>query len=102
MPRMATKECVVVLHDIRSVHNVGSIFRSSDGAGVSRIILSGYTAGHIDHVGRARPDFLKVSLGSETAVPWERSELPLLELLTQLKAGGHTLVALERTETAED
>lgn len=94
--------CVLVLHDIRSVHNTGSIFRSSDASGVSRIILSGYTAGPVDHVGRARPDFLKVSLGSETSVPWERSEAPMPELLVRLKSQGYTLVALERTEGAQD
>ena len=96
------KECVVVLHDIRSVHNAGSIFRSSDGAGVSRIILSGYTAGPIDHVGKARPDFLKVSLGSEAAVPWERSTASLLECVETLQQEGYAVLALERSEGAQD
>ncbi len=94
--------CTVILHDIRSVHNAGSIFRSADGAGAARIILSGYTAGPIDHVGRARPDFLKVSLGSEASVPWERSDAPLPELLAELKAQGYAIIALERSQGAED
>lgn len=102
MPRMSKKDCTVVLHDIRSVHNAGSIFRSADGAGASRIILSGYTAGPVDHVGRARPDFLKVSLGSEMSVPWERSDVPLSELIARLKKEGAAIVALERTDTATD
>lgn len=99
---MAHPQCVVVLHDIRSVHNAGSVFRTCDGSGVSRIILSGYTAGPVDHVGRARPDFLKVSLDSETSVAWERSEEPLVELIHRLRKEGHAIVALERTQTAED
>lgn len=94
--------CTVVLHDIRSVHNAGSIFRSADGAGVSRIILSGYTAGPIDHVGRVRPDFLKVSLGAEESVPWERSVVPLTDLIARLKAEGYAIVALECAPGAVD
>lgn len=99
---MVQKECVVILHDIRSVHNAGSIFRSADGAGVSRIILSGYTAGPIDHVGKERQDFKKVSLGSEKAVIWERSEIPLQDKLALLKEEGYVLVALEKTAEAID
>lgn len=102
MPRMAKKECIVMLHDIRSVHNAGSIFRSADGAGVSRIILSGYTAGPIDHVGRERQDFKKVSLGSELSIPWERSIVALDERIAQLKEEGYSIVALERTPEAVD
>lgn len=102
MPPMSKRECVVILHDIRSVHNAGSIFRSADGAGVSRIILSGYTAGPIDHVGRARPDFTKVSLGSELSVPWERSEGSLPETIERLRTEGYDIVSLERTKEAQD
>jgi 23S rRNA (guanosine2251-2'-O)-methyltransferase len=100
--KLLTMNCILVLHDIRSVHNAGSIFRSADGAGVSRIILSGYTAGPIDHVGRSRPDFLKVSLGAEASVPWERSEAVLSDLVSRLRREGYTIAALERTEGAQD
>lgn len=56
---------LVVAHNIRSLHNVGSIFRTADSLGVSRIILTGYTG--------TPPDsrLAKVALGAENFVPWE-------------------------------
>lgn len=71
---------ILILHNIRSVHNVGSIFRSADAAAVSKIILSGYTPTPIDRFGRERSDFSKVSLGAEKTVPW-----------VYVKTLGHTL-----------
>jgi tRNA G18 (ribose-2'-O)-methylase SpoU len=43
----------VLLHDIRSTHNVGSIFRTSDALGVNKIFISGYTPTPIDEYGNA-------------------------------------------------
>ncbi len=63
---------ILVLHNIRSVYNVGSIFRTADAAGVSKIILSGYTPLPHDRFGMPRKDFAKVSLGAENTVPWEQ------------------------------
>ena len=63
---------VLVLHDIRSVHNVGSIFRTAECFGVEKIYLSGYTPAPIDRFGRDRKDFEKVALGAEKLVPWEK------------------------------
>ena len=55
----------LLVEKIRSVHNVGSIFRSADGFGAEKIYLSGYTA----HP--PREDLHKTALGAEDAVPWE-------------------------------
>jgi len=85
----------LILHNIRSVHNVGSIFRTADAAGVSTIILSGYTPAPLDRFGRERKDFIKVSLGAERSVPWEQVKV-LAPTLAQLKKEGYTLVALEQ------
>ena len=41
-------ELVAVAHDLASLHNVGAIFRTADGAGFSRVITSGYTGGPPD------------------------------------------------------
>jgi len=86
---------VLILHNIRSVHNVGSIFRTADAAGVSKIILSGYTPTPLDRFGRERKDFVKVSLGAEKSVQWQQVKR-LLPALAQLKKEGYTLVALEQ------
>ncbi len=88
---------VLVLHNIRSSHNVGSMFRTADGAGVGRIILSGYTPDHLDPKGRERRDFVKVSLGAEKFVPYERIK-SLSVALKKLKAEGYTIVAVELTD----
>lgn len=89
------KETILIIHNIRSVHNVGSMFRTADAAGVSRIILSGYTPAPIDRFGRIRPDFIKVSLGAENTVPWSYVKT-LGSTLKKLKKEGVHLVALEQ------
>lgn len=60
----------VLLHNIRSVYNVGSIFRTADGAGIEHVYLSGYTPHPIDRFGRNRSDMHKVALGAELTIPW--------------------------------
>ena len=90
---------VLVLHNIRSAHNVGSMFRTADGAGVGRIILSGYTPGPVDPHGKVRKDFIKVSLGAENFVPWTRSK-QLSPALKKLKAEGYTIIAVEQTDNS--
>lgn len=64
----------ILLHDIRSVQNVASIFRLGDCIGVREIILSGITPGPLDRFGRKREDFVKISLGAEEVVRWRRVE----------------------------
>jgi len=93
------KECVLVLHNIRSIHNVGSIFRTADAAGVSRIILSGYTPTPLDRFNDPRKDFIKVSLGAEKSVPWSTVKT-LRPTLTRLKKDGYTILALEQSSVS--
>lgn len=85
---------VLVLHNIRSAHNVGSMFRTADGAGVGCIILSGYTPDHLDPKGRERPDFAKVALGAQNFVPHERVP-ELKDAIAKLKAEGYKVLAIE-------
>lgn len=86
---------ILILHNIRSVHNVGSMFRTADAAGVSHIILSGYTPTPLDRFGRQRADFAKVSLGAEKTVPWTYVKT-LSPTFARLKRAGYFLVALEQ------
>jgi 23S rRNA (guanosine2251-2'-O)-methyltransferase len=91
----------VILSDIRSVHNVGSIFRTADAAGVKKIYLTGLTPTPVDRFGRKRKDFAKVSLGAEEFVSWEYvDDTPLL--LERLKCEGAQLVAVEQDASAID
>ena len=71
----------VMLENIRSVYNVGSIFRSSDGIGVSKIYLTGYTPYP------PRKDLHKTALGSEEVVPWEHFANPI-EVARKIKSNG--------------
>lgn len=90
---------MVILHNIRSAHNVGSIFRSADGAGVSKIFITGYTPAPIDRFGREREEILKTSLGATHTVPYE--VVPDIQtLITYLAETGTTLVAVEQTPQA--
>jgi 23S rRNA (guanosine2251-2'-O)-methyltransferase len=87
----------VICHDIRSVHNVGSIFRTADAAGVEKIYLCGITPSPRDRFGKIRPDFAKVSLGAEKSVACE-SIKSTEEAIQKLKADGWTVLALEQSE----
>ena len=68
------REVALLLHNIRSVHNVGSIFRTADAAGVSKIYLSGYSPTPLDRFGYPRKDLAKVALGAEKSIPWEHQK----------------------------
>src|SRR3990167_7439988 len=79
------KEIAVLLHNIRSTHNVGSIFRTADALGVSKIYLSGYTPTQLDRFGKPRKDVAKVSLGTEKSIEWKYVESPE-KLIKKLKS----------------
>ncbi len=90
------KEIFVILHNIRSLHNVGSIFRTADAAGVKKIYLTGYTPAPTDRFGKIRPEITKTALGAEKTVEWEKSK-DIGKLITNLKQKTRTdLVAGQR------
>ena len=91
----------VVLDDIRSVQNVATIFRSSDGVGVSKIWLGGYTPGPLDKYGIVIPKFRRISLGAEENIEWEKFS-GVLELIQKLQEDGFYVVGVEEGELAED
>ena len=92
------KKVYLVLHDIRSAHNVGSLFRTADGMGVSKIFITGYTPAPVDRFNRKDVRIAKVSLGAEHSVPWEQGSVT--EVLTALKNDGVSVVSLEQTPNA--
>lgn len=89
------RHIVVILDSIRSAHNVGSIFRTADGAGVSKIFLCGYTPAPQDRFGRPNAEIVKTSLGATESVAWESCE-DIEEVLIRLKNEGVTIVAVEQ------
>ncbi len=95
------KSCVLVLDNIRSVENAGSIFRTAEGLGVSKIYLIGTTPTPLDRFGRKRADFAKVSLGAEEMLDWEQRE-SVVEVLGELKDQGFRIISLEQNEKSLD
>lgn len=89
----------VILHNIRSAHNVGSVFRTADGAGVSKIFLTGYTPSPVDRFGREQTEIIKTSLGATHTVPYE-SHPDIDSVIAHLKADGVRIIAIEQTERA--
>jgi len=81
----------ILVENVRSVHNVGSIFRSADGFGAEKIYISGYTA----HP--PRDDLHKTALGAEDVVPWEYFKNPL-SAAKVIKKKGISLVLVEQTK----
>lgn len=90
-----TKNCILILENIRSVENTGSIFRTAEGLGVSKIILVGTTPTPDDRFGRKRKDFVKVSLGAEKTLEWKYAE-KIKPVLNKLKKQGFKIIALEQ------
>jgi tRNA G18 (ribose-2'-O)-methylase SpoU len=90
---------VALLHDVRSLHNVGSIFRTADAAGVEKIYLCGITPAPFDRLKNLRPDFAKVALGAERSVPWESVKSAEVAL-GKLREEGYAIFAVEQAESA--
>jgi tRNA G18 (ribose-2'-O)-methylase SpoU len=80
---------------------VGSIFRTADAAGISRIYISGYTPTPLDRFGRERKDIAKVSLGAEKDIPWEYVKDPI-DLIKKIKKEKVEIVALEQNSRSID
>lgn len=91
----------VLLHNIRSTHNVGSIFRTADAAGVSHIYISGYTPSPLDQFNRKQKDIAKTALGAEDLVAWSKAGT-VKTLIAQLKIEGFLVVALEQSKKSVD
>lgn len=81
----------VILENIRSLYNVGAMFRTSDGARIEKLYICGFTARP------PRKEIDKTALGSTESVPWEwRADSR--ELIEELRGRGYQIVALEHTD----
>lgn len=82
---------VVVLDNVRSLYNVGSIFRTSDGALVRKLILSGYTPRP------PRKEIEKTALGATESVPWEYASTAI-QAVKECRKQGYKIFSLELTD----
>lgn len=96
-------EIIVIAHNIRSAHNVGSIFRTCEGFGVSKIIFSGYSPypkckndTRLPHIyEKLAMQIHKTALGAETMVEFEYQENPNIN---NLESEGFHIVGLEQDD----
>lgn len=88
-------QLIVLGHNIRSTYNVGSFFRTADGAGVTKLMLSGYTA-RPPHKG-----ITKVALGAENWFPWDYVKTPG-PWLSRMRKQGYHIAVLEQTPRSKN
>lgn len=93
------QENILILNDIRSVENVGAMFRTSDAVGINKIYLTGYTPTPLDRFGRKRGDLAKSALGAEEFVAWEQVK-SISTLLTKLKKENYKIIAIEQDKNS--
>jgi len=94
------KDIFLILHNIRSLHNVGSIFRTADCVGVGKIYLTGYTPTPTDIFGKTRKEIAKTALGAEKTVAWEKYK-DIGKLISKLNYRSSTsIVGVEQDKKA--
>jgi tRNA G18 (ribose-2'-O)-methylase SpoU len=93
----------VIANNIRSLYNVGSLFRLADGVGVDKLYLCGITGAPFEDLkhDRQRRQIAKTALEGLNSVAWEYCQ-DAVQLATQLKADGIQIAALELTDTSLD
>ncbi|HUP38898.1 MAG TPA: TrmH family RNA methyltransferase [Vicinamibacterales bacterium] len=84
----------MLLHNVRSLYNVGAFFRTADAVGLSRLYLSGFTGSP------PSTQIAKTALGSEQTVPWDRADA--LALIDERRNGGWEAAAIETVDAAID
>jgi tRNA G18 (ribose-2'-O)-methylase SpoU len=101
------KSLILIVHNIRSAHNVGSLLRTCDGLGVEKLFCTGYTPypqapadNRLPHLSaRIAAQIKKTALGAETTQAWEQQDDIQLVIKT-LRATGYRIVALEQAKGA--
>ena len=90
---------IVLLDNIRSLHNVGSIFRTADAVGAGKLYLCGITPIPKDRFGEVPAQLAKVALGAEQTVEWEKVSTTA-SCIDMLKKQGFKIVALEQAKNS--
>ncbi|MFA5937439.1 MAG: TrmH family RNA methyltransferase [Candidatus Paceibacterota bacterium] len=95
------KENILIIHDIRSVTNVGAMFRTADAVGINKIYLTGFTPTPLDRFGNIRKDLTKSALGAEKFIPWEYKK-NTQSLLNKLKREKYFIIGIEQDKKSVD
>ncbi|HSX24295.1 MAG TPA: TrmH family RNA methyltransferase [Candidatus Saccharimonadales bacterium] len=103
------RQIILIAHNLRSCHNVGSLLRTVDGLGVDRVFLTGYTPYPLERADERLPHLAakinkqiqKTALGADQSVAWQHSP-DVFKVIRSLQADGFSVVALEQSgETIE-
>jgi 23S rRNA (guanosine2251-2'-O)-methyltransferase len=92
---------LVILHNLRSAENVGSIFRTADAAGAIEVLLVGTTPQPIDRFGRPNPKIAKAALGAEKVLRWKYFKT-IAPAITYAQKKNCEVIALEQHPTAKN
>lgn len=98
---MKSKQIYLILHNIRSNYNVGSIFRTADAVGVSKIFLTGYTPAPKDRFGREVKEISKTALGAEKNIKWEKTK-NISTLIKKFKKEKILVIGVEQSKKSVD
>ncbi len=98
------RSSVLIAHNVRSCHNVGSLLRTAEGLGVNKVILSGYTPYPLTGNDRRLPhearkldrQIHKTALGAEAMIAWEHAD-DIAAVIAELRRRGYSIFALEQT-----
>lgn len=96
---MKEERFVVICDDLRSFHNIGSVFRTADGASIDKIYLCGISGS--PDTDKAKDKISKVALGAEECVKWEYVK-QAWRIVEKLKKSGFEIVSLEQTPKSID
>ncbi|MDO8659156.1 MAG: TrmH family RNA methyltransferase [Candidatus Parcubacteria bacterium] len=95
------QENILIINDVRSVVNVGAMFRTADAVGIEKIYLTGYTPTPLDRFGKVRKDLAKSALGAEEFIEWQQQK-SLPTLLRRLRREKYYIIAIEQDEKSID
>jgi 23S rRNA (guanosine2251-2'-O)-methyltransferase len=103
------REIILIAHNLRSAHNVGSLLRTCEGLGVKKLYLTGYSPfplskhdHRLPHIAlKVHKQIQKTALGAELSQTWEcRSDIE--KLLGEVEKAGYKVIALEQTSSSAD
>ena len=103
------KQLVIIAHNLRSAHNIGSLLRTAEGMGVQTVYMTGHTPfppltsddPRLPHQQTKIAKLIdKTALGAQNSQPWQH-HAAIEPLLAQLRADGYTIAALEQTASSQ-
>lgn len=102
------REIIMIAHNMRSTHNVGSLLRTADGLGIRKVYMTGYTPyprttgdTRLPHIAdKLTKQIQKTALGAEATISWQHED-DIMAVIAQLRQEGFTIAALEQTQNSQ-